>query len=189
MSECVQPSAENPNNFVFDTNNINRLATDITTVEKCKLAIDHGYRFYITDVQVREFMGVPDRKGTYCDPTSWCPSNNLERIRCLIKKLNMQHISCVALFLKNFWTLDGSMRILDDNGPLVEMFQAIHNKNRSHLRDATIAEATVHNHCKLITNDKRLRNKMNSFFPGSATTYEEFVESLNDFNRRSNYAD
>lgn len=182
MSECVYPSAENPNNFVFDTNNINRLALDAIAIEKCKLAIKHGYQFYITDVQVREFMGVPDRKGTYSDPASWHMSENLDQIRSIIKNLNIQHISCVALLLKHFWTLDGSMRILDDKGPLFEMFQTIHNKNRSHLRDATIAEATVYNHCKLVTNDRRLRNKMNSFFPGSAITYEDFLDSLNSLN-------
>lgn len=189
MSECVRPFAENPYNFVFDTNNINRLAVDTVAINNCISAMKEGYCFYITDVQQREFMGWPDRKGTYSDPKSWHPSENYKQIYSLIDRLNIQYISCVALLLEGFWTLDGSMRILDDEGSLYEMFQSIHNKNRSHLRDATIAEATIYNHCKLVTNDKRLRNKMNLFFPGTAITYKDFIDSLNSFIGRSNHAD
>lgn len=189
MSECVHPSPENPYNFVFDTNNINRLVVDIVAIENCKRAIKKGYCFYITDVQQREFMGWPDRKGTYSDLKSWHPSENYKQIYSLIDELNIQHISCIALLFKGFWIDDGSMRILDDEGSLYEMFQSIHNKNRNHLRDAAIAEATVYNHCILVTNDKRLRNKMNNFFPRSAITYEDFIDSLNSISRRSKHDD
>lgn len=184
MSDCVTPNINNHNNYVFDTNILNRLAKEPVNIELCNLAVEHGYCFFITDVQIRELNGIPDRTGNYADSCAWRPAENAALIFSIIRKLHMEYISCVALLLLNFWTLDGSMRILDDKGPYYEMFQTIHNKNPHHLRDATIAESTIYNHCKLISNDKRLRNKMNSFFPNSAMPYDEFINMLHEVDWR-----
>lgn len=188
MSTCVEPNPNNPNNYVFDTNVLNQLVSDATAIELLKGALEHGYCFFITDVQLRELNGMPDRTGRYTDAASWHPSKNYVQIQKMINELNIQNISCVALLLKGFWTLDGSMRILDDKDPYFEMFQAIHNDNLHHLRDATIAEATLHNHCKLVSKDKRLRNKVNSFFLNSALSINEFMESLQHNSWRNNDA-
>lgn len=173
--EYIEPSNDYQN-YIWDTQSLNELATDAEMVALCKRAFDAGQRYFITTVQERELVGVPDRTMKYSDDGAW--GEYQERTLLLMEELNFCRCSCVALFYQNFWLLDGSMRILPDSGPRTDLFNDIYNNNNHHKRDATIGEAAVYHGCTLITNDKRLRNKVNKYFPGTAISYDEYKNTL-----------
>ena len=176
-------------NYVWDTQALNQLTLDDNMKNLCSIAYCHGHRYFITIVQARELNGVPDRTMKYSNADAW-KSPQAETFE-IMEALKFSRLSCVSLLYPNFWLLDGSMRILEDNGSRTDMFYAIYNNNNHHKRDATIAEATIYHECILISNDKRLRNKMNKFFPGSAITYDEYRDYLiaQQFQEVPNHAD
>ena len=174
--EYCNPDKNGFQNYVWDTQSLNQLAEDDEMIERCKQAICLGHRYYITTVQERELMGVPDRKMNYEDPSAW--SKPKEQTFKVMDSLNFLRLSCVALLYPNFWVLDGSMRILETSGPRIDMFNEIYNNNNRHKRDATIAEATIFHGCTIITNDDRLKKKINIYFPGRAITYAEYKDIL-----------
>jgi hypothetical protein len=174
--EFSEPDKDTFQNYVWDTQALNRLAIDKEMVIICKSAIDAGHRYYITSVQERELMGIPDRTMQYEDANAW--GTHQTKTFEVMEHLKFRRLSCIALLYQNFWTLDGSMRILETSGSRIEMFNEIYHNNNHHKRDATIAEAVIYHGCILITNDKRLRNKVNKFFPECAITYEKYKDTI-----------
>ena len=168
-SNCFQ-------NYIWDTQTLNVLAEDAEMISLCRYSTSKGHRHFITTVQERELAGIPDRTMQYLDPNAWRESE--KRSFAVMEELGFCRLSCVSLLYQNYWILDGSMRILESSGTRVDMFHEIYNNNNHHKRDATIAEAAVYHGCTLITNDKRLRNKVNKYFPDSAITYGEYKETL-----------
>lgn len=69
--EYCNPDKEKFQNYVWDTQSLNQLATDDEMIEQCKQAIASGHRYYITSVQKRKLGGVPDRKMNYQDASAW----------------------------------------------------------------------------------------------------------------------
>lgn len=169
-------------NFLWDTNSLNKLAADSKMIQCCYDAIGSGHCYYITTVQERELMGVPDRTLEYDNLSKWGPVQH--KTLDIIKSLGFRKISCIALFYHNFTLLDGSMRILEPYGPRIDMFNSIYNHNNHHKRDATIAEAAIYHGCTLITGDKRLRNKVNLFFPNKAITFDEYKNIIFSIKRK-----
>jgi len=170
---CIEPDKCNPNNYVLDTNVFEHLAKNGDALKHMKSLFTKGHCYYITDVQNREIIGVPDRTGKYEDPSAWNASLNASKIIDIIESLQVKHISCVASLQKNFWLLDGSMRI--KTGERTAMFNDIRNNNSKHLSDAQIAEAAIFNYCALITDDKKLLNKVNKHFPGKAILLNKYI--------------
>ncbi len=168
-SKCFQ-------NYIWDTQTLNALAGDTEMISLCRNSMSKGHRHFITTVQERELAGIPDRTMQYRDSNAWGESQ--KKTFAVVEELGFCCLSCVALLYHNFWILDGSMRILESSGTRVDMFNEIYNNNNHHKRDATIAEAAVYHGCTLITNDKRLRNKVNKYFPATAITYDEYKETL-----------
>ncbi len=174
--DFMEPSRNEFQNYVWDTQALNLLATDDEMIEYCKRVYKVGHRYYITMVQVRELAGWPDRKMNYNDPSAWNMRQN--QTFEIMETLDFHRLSCIALLYPDFWILDGSMRILEDSGRRIDMFYDIYNNNNHHKRDATIAEAAVYHGCVLITNDGRLKKKVNKFFPKRAITYEEYKDKI-----------
>lgn len=187
--DFVEPSGNGFQNYVWDTQSLNLLATDNEMIERCKGAYNEGHRYYITMVQVRELAGWPDRKMNYDDPNAW--SMRQDQTFIVMETLDFHRLSCVAVLYPGFFILDGSMRLLEDSGLRIDMFNDIYNNNNHHKRDAIIGEATVYHRCCLISNDKRLRNKINKYFPETAITYEEYRNLISalDIREESTHAD
>ena len=187
--EFVEPDRERFQNYLWDTQALNLLAADSEMIEQCKNAYEAGHRFFITMVQYRELAGVPDRTMKYSDVDAW--KSPQKKTFETMEELKFSRLSCVSLLYPNFWTLDGSMRVLETAGPHVDLFYDIYNNNNHHKRDATIAEAAAYHQCILISNDKRLRNRTNKYFPESAITYEEYKNALivQQFQEESHHAD
>lgn len=187
--DFVEPSGNGFQNYVWDTQSLNLLATDNEMIECCKRAYIVGHRYYITLVQVRELAGWPDRKMNYDDPNAWGTRQD-ETFR-IMETLDFHRLSCVAVLYPGFTILDGSMRLLGDSGLRMDMFYDIYNNNNHHKRDAIIAEAVVYHGCTLVTNDERLRKKVNKYFPGTAITYAEYKNVLSsiDIREDSDHAD
>ena len=159
-------------NYIWDTQALNALAEDEEMISLCQRAIEKGHRYYITMIQQRELSGVPDRKMNYDNPNAW--GHGQKNTIYTINKLGFACLSCVAQFYVGFWLLDGSMRILDNSGIRIDMYNDIYNRNKSHKRDATIAEAAAYHECTLITDDKRLHKKVNKYYPSTAITYDDY---------------
>lgn len=176
--ELAVPNSVILANFVWDTCALNELVKDTEAIKWCKIAIEAGHRYYITTVQERELAGVPDRKLTYGDASTW--GNPQTKIFSILDTLSFCRISCITTLYPEFWLLDGSMRILEGSGKRLEMYNAIYNNNNHHKRDAIIAEATVYHGCKLISKDGRFMRKVNSFFPNTAITYDEYKVILKE---------
>ena len=157
--DCIKPNGNGFQNYVWDTQSLNLLASDDEMIALCKNAYNAGHRYHITTVQERELAGIPDRTGKYDSPSSWGTSQ--KHTFEVMESLYFCRISCVALLYLNFWLLDGSMRLLEDSGPRIDMFNEIYNNNNHHKRDATIAEAAT-----------------NKYFPGTAITYNEYKERI-----------
>lgn len=173
--EYIEPTG-GLQNFIWDTQSLNLLVSDAGMVSLCKRALETGHRYFITTVQERELIGVPDRTMKYSDGDTW--GQYQKKTFLVMEDLMFCRCSCIALLYPGFWLLDGSMRILSDSGPQTDMFYDIYNNNNHHKRDATIGEAAVYHGCMLVTNDKRLRNKVNKHFPETAISYDEYKTSL-----------
>ena len=97
--EYIEPNSDFQN-YIWDTQSLNKLATDAEMVSLCKKAFVTGQRYFITTVQERELVGVPDRTMKYSDGDAW--GKYQERTLLLMEKLNFCRCSCVVLFYHNF---------------------------------------------------------------------------------------
>jgi len=178
-NRCVIPNKDNLDNYVLDTNVLEVLAKDVELIKHCTYFIKKGHCYYITDVQGREIVGVPDRTGDYRNNEAWRRPESADAMLSLIELLDIRSISCIASFRWNFTILDGSMRELENTGMRVKMFESIHNLNKRYISDAQIAEAAIYHDCLLLTNDRRLQKKVTDFFPGRAFSLVDYFNTAN----------
>ena len=178
-NRCVIPNKDNKDNYVFDTNVLEVLAKDVELIKRCTYFIKKGHCYYITDVQGREIVGVPDRTGDYRNNEAWRRPESADAMLSLIELLEIKTISCIASLRLNFWILDGSMRVLESAGVCAKMFDSIHNSNKRYISDAQIAEAAIYHDCLLLTNDRRLQKKVTDFFPGRAFSLVDYFNTAN----------
>lgn len=169
------------NRYMFDTNAINRISQDSYDEMLIYESKSHGYEYYFTEIQVYESQSVIEKQTADID------SNLVERDRAvyslnllrLISKLQTKYVGQIMTLLPNRSRLDGTFELLSDGEEeSVAMFWKIMNNNDIHYEDAMIALVAIVNGCILVTNDKRLFNKINSFFPGRAIKYEDFIALL-----------
>lgn len=98
----------------------------------------------------------------------------------IIAKLQTKHVNKIVTLRHNRWILDGTYEVIpNDEIAAYEMFSDILNNNdNQHYNDAMIAMTAIVNGCTLVSDDKRLFNKVNRHFPGRAIRYAEFTETL-----------
>lgn len=177
--ECVEPDKNNKFNFVFDTCIFEQgLSNDFQVVKMCKAKLSEKYRFFITQAQLREISGVPDRKLTYNESSTWKPSGKIKDIEEIFMDLRVKRISCLSLFYLNFTVLDGTFREWYDKTseePIAKMLYEIDKNNNNHRRDAVIAESAIYNNCNYISMDSRPIRIVNKYFPCRAFHYNDFI--------------
>lgn len=171
------PSSDIEHNFLLDTCALNRIVESNDIIDAIKKSKIKGYNYYISDVQMRELYGVIDKK-VVDESISTSIKESNEKIFKFIEEINCKRVSCVALLLKNFWKLDGSFRLIDENAETYPMIKDIHNNNIIHIKDAVIAEAAVYNNCTLVTKDSRLNKKVNNYFNGRSLWYDDFTNKI-----------
>jgi len=145
--DIVNPNPEN-HNYMLDTSAIEHL--DSEQKKLCVRSLSFDYRYFVTDVQIRELLGVPDRTLDYKNPKYNPPSEKINTLNQLFSDLNIKWVDCVVNLHLNFWLLDGSMRILEEDSLESDIFREIHKGKNRYTNDATIAEAAIKNHCVLI---------------------------------------
>ena len=182
MAKVVSRTTNYSLNYMLDTCTINRLADSEENTKLLFHSIQYGYRYYKTDVQDRELIGIPDRTLEYEKAEAWKTSARAKIAIGILDGINAERIPCVATPLRNFWLLDGSMRLWPDKGTgrVADMMDEIFNGNIHHMRDAVIAEATVFSNCILITADKRLYKKLKNYYPENVINYCDFLSKITD---------
>ncbi|MEA4813361.1 MAG: PIN domain-containing protein [Oscillospiraceae bacterium] len=170
--------------YMFDTNAINKICqnpNDEITIYKSKI---NGYEYYFTEIQCQESCANIIKKSEGLD------SCLVERQRAeyalnllrVIPKLQTCYVGQIATLRLNRWGSDGTFDILQDNeSEAAAMFSDILNDNdRQYYNDSMIALTAIVNGCTLVTNDKRLFNKVNNHFIERAIKYENFIEIISE---------
>lgn len=171
------PSDDIQHNLLLDTCAINEIVKSTDVICAIKELKNKGFIYYISDVQMRELSGIIDRKEMKMTVDETIKESN-KSILSFLKDIDCKRVSCVALLLEEFWVLDGSFRLIDENSSTYTMFKEIHNNNIHHIKDAVIAEAAIYNNCTLITKDRRLNKKVNQYFSGRSILCKNFINEI-----------
>lgn len=167
--------------FMFDTNTVNKIAQNSSDEMDIYDSITQGYEYYFTDIQPDESgKAISSHKSGNTTTVYRKDAEYAINLLKIISRLQTRHVKNIATLCRFGWLLDGSYDFLPDNETLAgEMFFDILNSNeRQYYNDAMIALTCIVNGCTLVTNDKRLFNKVNKHFPGRAIRYEDFIVSL-----------
>ena len=195
MGNYIPDDFENPNpdcsfNFLLDTTAFNRLAEHEEWLLLFEHSLAKGFHYYKTANQDYELIGQGAK--TYdadCIPRPITSESFKEKIPAFnnIKmRLQIKRVSSMASFMRNHWILDGTYHLVDNKSAIGTMTQEILDANQK-LRekhpfaqhyDAMTAEAAIYNHCILVTDDRKLRNIVNKFFPQRAVQTKDIVELI-----------
>lgn len=170
------------NRFIFDTNAINRICEDHTSEAQIYKSKFVGFEYYFSEIQCSEAGAtmLKERKDENLNTINRSRAEYaFDRLR-VIPKLQTQYVGKIATLRPNGWPLDGTVEISDDEElPSIDMFMDIlHENDQKYYNDAMIAMIGIQNGCTIVTNDKRLKNKVNHHFPGRAISFEEFMEII-----------
>lgn len=141
---------------MFDTNIFDRLSE---FYEELKASTDH-YEYYVTTVQVEELCEIPDSKIEI-------RKKNILRLADLRAKLVP-----ISLIILNGRAKFDFAKFGDG-----EVYKNVLNENKSNTDDAIIADTSVSEGCVLITEDKKLYQKMKEK-NYNVLNLEEFLNDL-----------
>lgn len=170
------------NRYMFDTNALNSICSNMLDEMAVYQSKGREYEYFFTEIQCQESSGNIAKKSQGIEPflversrADW--ALNLLRV---IPKIQTQYVGQIATLRLNRWLGDGTFSILPDGeSDAAIMFSDINNDNDDqYYNDAMIAMTAIVHGCTVVTNDKRLFNKINKHFPGRAIKYEEFIGSL-----------
>lgn len=189
ITKVITPDSSNPHNYMLDSCTIARIVDegDSNIIVRSR---NFGYRYYITDVQVRELSGhgaetyyIDGLKNALKNPTEWLNKRN--RYPIALEKLlieRVSHIATSSAFAAQ-WVLDGTVRILDTNSKSGMLYMNIRSlnatDNKKHEYDAIIAEAAMENNCILVTGDKQLLSEVCKLYPNKAIRYRTLRSKIN----------
>ena len=144
--------------IMFDTHIFDKLPN---VIEKVKKSIDIKYEVYVTSLQVEELCNIPDLKKE-------------KRCCCMIMLADLR-----AKLVPTSVFLLGKGRLGYARLGVGEVYNKILNKSRNNINDALIADTAVFEKCILITDDKKLYQKMmNHSYP--VMNFLTFIETLED---------
>lgn len=192
MTKCyIEPDRNNQHNYMLDTSAYNHIAHSYERMDAVKRSLSLGFCYYSTALQDVELSGKGAR--TYnreCISVSdyVIPLELKQKFDEIDKELNVKLLPEIASGMLNHTRIDGTNRFLDSNSLEGKMLIAISNKNNQHSNrpfkhsyDAMIAEVAVHYGCVLVSDDKPLRDIINSFIAKGAISTDELVEVINEF--------
>ena len=137
---------------MFDSNSFDKMNKDIHIIKKTKNEIE----YYVTGIQVNELARIPDKK---------------EKTR-INNFMNLCEIN--AKLVATPFTFDYiDFRQLSFN--ISNAYDELLNQNKSNKNDALIGATAIIEQCLLVTDDKRLQDKMKKL-GYEAISYDEFIE-------------
>lgn len=168
--------------FMFDTNALNRICADSGDEMLIYASKSEGYEYFFSEIQCLESCANIEKNTEGLD-RSLIERNRAEfalKLLKIISKLQTKYVGQIANLRWNQWILDGTFRLLPDNETAAyDMFLDIVNDNDlQYYNDGMIAMTAIAYGCTLVTNDKRLFNKVNKHFADRAIKYEDFISRL-----------
>lgn len=169
--------------YMLDTSALNRIMLSTGDEISVYRSKSFGYTYYFSEIQVDEVINNVQ----HSNPD--IPSNLVERDRVvfslkmmkLIIKLESNYVGQIFTFRPYRCLLDGTFSILSEGKEIAaDIFKDILNENdKQHYNDAMIAMTAIDNDCVLVTDDKRLFNKINKYLPNRAIKYDDFIKKVN----------
>jgi len=186
-----EPDRENMNNYMLDTSAYNHIVASPEKLSAVKKSISLGFCYYSTAIQDMELSGEGAK--TYnkeCVPIikKPMPLEMIQKFRQLDKELDVKLLPEIATCMLNHSRVDGTNRFCDPNSLEGQLFEKIASKNNyesnrpfEYSHDAIIAEAAVHYGCTLVSDDKELKDLVNTAPFGRAITTDELLEKINTY--------
>lgn len=185
------PNRENDNNYMLDTSAYNHIIISAKKMNILKKSVSYGFCYYSTALQDIELSGKGAKTyNSECISTTvFIPTPDFkQKIDVVNKELNVQLVPEIASCMLDHSRLDGTIRFLAQDNIEVQVYKEIVSQNKingkrpfEYSYDAMIAEAAVHYGCTLISDDKPLRDVVNSYFPDRAITTDKLLEIINEY--------
>jgi len=190
MIKCYyEPDRDNKYNYMLDTSAYNHFIQSPEKMNAAKKSISYGFCYYSTALQDMELSGKGAK--TYkkdCISISdySVPLELKQKFDIIDKELNIKLVPEIASCMMNHTRVDGTNRFMNPNSLEGKLHDIIVSNNKpgsnrpfAYSHDAMIAEAAIHYGCILVTDDKELRELVNSFIPMRAITTEELMKIIN----------
>lgn len=185
------PNLENDNNYMLDTSAYNQIIISAEKMSIVKKSVSYGFRYYSTAIQDIELSGKGAKTyNSECISTTvFIPTPDFkQKIDVVNKELDIQFVPEIASCMRDHSRLDGTIRFLASDDIEGQIYKEIVSKNKingkrpfEYSYDAMIAEAAVHYGCILISDDKPLRDVVNSYFSDRAITTDKLLEIINKY--------
>lgn len=164
--------------FMLDTSALNRIIKspdDEMLIIKSKA---EGCQYFFADIQFDEIAKIIRR------PSPGVPRELVERTRVywmldLLKtmlRIQTHYVKRYATLKLNDWILDDGLYIMPDE--VSDAHDDIYHRNDQHFNDAMIGTVAMEHGCVLVTEDRRLFNRVNAHTPGGAIRYADFIARL-----------
>lgn len=173
--------------ILLDTNAVNTIAKNKDYLKIAEQLKQKGYTFYIIRISEYELNGfgakVYDKD---CIPSFYKGGPDCDTEKVLIEginKLEIKNIPEMAVLMKNHWILDGNERMEDYQfKECTDKILSLHPETRKVLPfsqhyDAMVAEAALHYHMTLVTDDKQLRHVVNTYAASHAVSTADFFNN------------
>lgn len=185
------PDRANLHNYMLDTTAYNHISMNSEMFKIIKESRITGFCYYTTKIQDMELLGYGAK--TYGQDGMpnikyHMPSEQLKQFDEIEEQLNVGLVPEVGLLMFNHFRADGTHRFIDIESIEGQIFNEIVSKNNSQSKrpfayshDAVIAEAAIHYGCILVTDDKELRETINSYMSVRAISTDELVEIIKEY--------
>ena len=185
------PNRENDNNYMLDTSAYNHVIISAKKMNIVKQSVSYGFCYYSTALQDTELSGKGAKtyNGECISETVYIPIPEFkQKIDIVNKELDVHLVPEIASCMRDHSRLDGTVRFLAPDNIEGQIYKEIINKNKingkrpfEHSYDAMIAEAAIHYGCIVISDDKPLRDVVNSYFSDRAITTDKLLEIINKY--------
>lgn len=185
------PNRKNDKNYMLDTTAYNHIIMSAEKMDSVKKSVSYGFHYYSTAIQDIELSGKGAKTyNSECISTTvFTPTPDFkQKMDVVNKELNVQLVPEIASCMRDHSRLDGTVRFLAPDNIEGQVYKEIVSKNKingkrpfEYSYDAMIAEAAIHYGCILISDDKPLRDVVNSYLPDRAITTDKLLEIINEY--------
>lgn len=154
--KVLQPKKRNKTKVILDSNIYDLIASGNLSIDLLSEKKE-DFEFYITHIQIDEINKCPDE-------------DKRSKLFLFMSKLSPIVIPTESFIL-------GKSRLGEARLGDAEILEEIRKENLNHTEDAIIGETAIKNNLVLITEDIKLKNKINSL-NGNSMDLKEFKESL-----------
>lgn len=188
VKKYSEPDKNHQLNYMLDTSAYNHIIESNYKMDAVKKSILYGFCYYSTALQDMELSGKGAKtynRECISNMKYSIPMEMKQKFDIVDKELNIQLVPEIASCMKNHSRLDGTIRFFSPESTSGRLYQEIVSKNKTDSNrpfefsyDAMIAESAIYYGCILVSDDKELRDTVNSFYPKRTITTEKLLEII-----------